>query len=206
MKANPKVDAYILKAEEFAQPLLNHLRAVVHVACPDVEEAIKWSFPHFIYHGKNMCYMASFSKHFAFGFWRSDKIEDPFGLLLRGDARASMGNFGKINHISQLPTEEQLTHYIVQAAMLIEAEKDMPEVKKPKKLPKPLMEMPTELAQALDADKKAQLYFEKLSTSHKNEYMQWIAEAKQEATRQKRALTAAEWLAQGKSRNWKYER
>ena len=46
-----RVDAYIAKSSEFARPILRQLRDIVHEACPEVEETIKWGFPHFDYKG-----------------------------------------------------------------------------------------------------------------------------------------------------------
>jgi uncharacterized protein YdhG (YjbR/CyaY superfamily) len=43
---DPRVDAYIRNAAPFAQPILTTIRDTVHASCPDVEEAMKWSFPH----------------------------------------------------------------------------------------------------------------------------------------------------------------
>jgi hypothetical protein len=42
MKTTDKrVDAYIAKAAEFAQPILRGLREIAHKGCPDVEETMK---------------------------------------------------------------------------------------------------------------------------------------------------------------------
>lgn len=54
-----RVDSYIPKSENFAKPILIHFRKLVHTACPEVEEKIKWGFPHFDYKGM-MCSMAAF--------------------------------------------------------------------------------------------------------------------------------------------------
>ncbi len=44
---DPRVDAYIARSAAFAQPVLLHLRATVHAACPGVQETIKWGMPFF---------------------------------------------------------------------------------------------------------------------------------------------------------------
>src|SRR4051812_12301679 len=108
---DPRVDAYIAKSAEFAQPILVHLRAVVHAACPDVEEAVKWGFPHFMYKGM-MCSMASFKGHCSFGFWKAE-------LLLADQTRQeAMGDFGRITSLADLPSKKLLTAYIKQAMKL----------------------------------------------------------------------------------------
>src|SRR5260370_32629448 len=97
---NPKIDAYIDKSADFAKPILTHLRDVVHEACPDVEEAMKWSFPHFMYKGM-LCSMASFKQHCAFGFWKGALIVGQGG----GEVEEAMVHFGRITQLSHLPTK-----------------------------------------------------------------------------------------------------
>jgi hypothetical protein len=72
-KNDPRIDDYIAKSQDFARPILEHLRDLVHKACPEVEETMKWSFPHFDYKGM-MCSMAAFKQHCAFGFWKASLI------------------------------------------------------------------------------------------------------------------------------------
>jgi uncharacterized protein YdeI (YjbR/CyaY-like superfamily) len=192
-----RVDTYIAKSADFAQPILAHIREVVHSACPDVEETMKWSHPHFIYKGM-LCSTASFKEHCAFAFWK--------GSLIFKDARAddekAMGQFGRITKLSELPSKKVLTSYIKQAMKLNDEGVKTPSRTKPK-APRELA-VPDELTNALRKDAKAKATFEKFSPSHKREYVEWITEAKTEATRNRRLETAIEWMAEGKSRNWKY--
>lgn len=46
-----RIDAYIAKSADFAQPILSYLRDVIHAGCPEIQETIKWSFPNFEYKG-----------------------------------------------------------------------------------------------------------------------------------------------------------
>jgi uncharacterized protein YdeI (YjbR/CyaY-like superfamily) len=195
-KKNPQVDAYIDKSAEFAKPILNHLRAVVHEACPEVEEAMKWSFPNFMYKGM-FCSMAAFKEHCAFGFWKSSLIVDAKGQNLE----RAMGQFGRITKLGDLPPKKVLVEYIKLAKKLNDDG-----VKSPTRIQKPRSELvvPDDLAKALKRNKAAQATFEKFSPSNKREYVDWITEAKTEATRNKRLDTAIEWMAEGKPRNWKY--
>jgi uncharacterized protein YdeI (YjbR/CyaY-like superfamily) len=196
-KKDPRVDAYIESAADFAKPILNHLRRLVHKVCPEVEETWKWSFPHFIYKGM-FCHMAAFKKHCAFGFWHKsarDTIEDNKS----GDA---MGQLGKITSLADLPRDAVLTRYLKHAMKLNEAG-----IKSPIKraTPKPL-KIPDNVKAALQTNPLARANFKKLSPSHQREYVEWIAEAKREETVNKRLTTMLQWLAEGKSRNWKYEK
>ncbi len=196
------INDYISHAAEFAKPILTQIRKVVHEACPEVEESIKWSFPHFLYRGSILCSMASFKQHCAFGFWLSDQMEDPDSILHQGKDRPSMGNLGKITGLSELPDKKILIRYIVQAMKL--TEQGVKLVKK--KTEEKELIIPEQLLKALSKNKLAKQKFESFPISHKREYVEWIAEAKTEATRDKRIHQAIEWIAEGKGRNWKYEK
>jgi len=192
-----RVDAYIAKSADFAQPILTRLRDIVHAACPEVEETMKWSFPNFMYKGM-LCNMASFKEHCALGSWKSPLILDNSG----GETEEGMGHFGRITKLSDLPAKKVLTGYIKKAMKLNEDGVKKPAPPKPK-TPRELV-VPDDLAQALQGNATAQATFEKLSPSHKREYVEWITEAKTAATRTKRLQTAIEWMVEGKPRNWKY--
>ncbi|HYE53887.1 MAG TPA: YdeI/OmpD-associated family protein [Chitinophagaceae bacterium] len=199
---DPRIDAYIKKSAPFAQPILTHLRELVHKACPDVEETIKWGFPHFDYKGI-LCSMAAFKQHCNFGFWKGNLMKDDKQLLSRVGV-TEMGYFDKITTLKDLPSDKILTAYIKEAAKLNEAGVKLPA--KPKTTEKKPLETPPELQAALKKNKAAQIVFEGFSPSHKREYIEWITEAKTEATRDKRIATTIEWLTEGKSRHWKYAR
>jgi uncharacterized protein YdeI (YjbR/CyaY-like superfamily) len=193
---DPRVDAYIEKSAEFARPILTQLRETVHAACPGVDEAMKWSFPHFMYKGM-LCSMASFKQHCAFGFWKGSLVLDG---TRNGDA---MGQFGRITKASELPPRKVLAAYIKKAAAL--NDEGVKVAKEPKR-PAPALRVPAALAAALKKNKKAHGAFAGFSPSQKREYAEWITEAKSDDTRARRLQTAIEWIADGKTRNWKYLR
>jgi uncharacterized protein YdeI (YjbR/CyaY-like superfamily) len=199
MKPNPAVDAYIWKAAPFARPILEKLRALFHKACPDIEETIKWGFPHFEYRGI-VGSMAAFKQYAVFGFWKAQLLSDPAGLFTPDDQ--NMGR-SKFTGVSELPSDAVLLKYIREAVALNE---EGVNVERPKREKKPEAEVPADLQAALKKNKKALATFEGFSPSHRREYVEWITEAKQEATRQKRLTHAIEWLEEGKPRNWKYQR
>jgi uncharacterized protein YdeI (YjbR/CyaY-like superfamily) len=192
-----RVDAYIAKSAEFARPILEHLRATVHAACPDVEETMKWSFPHFDYKGM-LCSMAAFKEHCTFGFWKSSLI---FANGEPSDEKAA-GQFGRITSLKDLPTKKVLTGYIKEAMKLNDAGIKPAKPSKPKATAEVVV--PDDLTSALRKNAKALAAFEKFPPSHKREYISWITEAKTEVTRNRRLDTAIEWMAEGKPRNWKY--
>lgn len=195
-----RIDAYISKAEIFAQPILIHIRKLVHKAFPDITETMKWSFPHFEHKGV-VCSMASFKQHCAFGFWKASIMKDPHKILQTKD-RGAMGHFDRITSIKDLPADKIMIAYIKEAVALNEAGIKLPA--RPKTDPKTL-QIPTYITDALKKNKKAANTFDAFPYSHKKEYVEWITEAKTEPTRHKRIATMLEWLEQGKNRNWKYK-
>ena len=197
-KKDPRVDAYIAKSAPFAQPILRHLRASVHKGCPEVTETIKWQFPHFDYKGI-MCGMAAFKGHCTFGFWKASLI---FGKRNRDGE--GMGQFGRITSLSNLPDARSLVRYVKKARQLNKAGVKVPERANDKRRPAP--RLPADLKAALQKNSKARKTFEGFSPTNKRDYIEWITEAKREATRTERLKTAIKWMAEGKIRNWKYAR
>jgi len=198
-----RIDAYIAKAAPFAQPVLKHLRELIHTACPDVEETIKWSFPNFMYSGAILCNMAAFKEHCAFGFWKASVMSDPDRILVTED-KPSMGHLGHLTKLSDLPKDSILKKYIKEAMRLTDEGVKLPQRQRNNE--KKELIIPDYFIKAIGKNKKAQKVFDMFNYSNKKEYIQWITEAKTEATRDKRIATALEWIAEGKGRNWKYEK
>lgn len=193
---DPRIDAYIEKSAEFAQPVMIHLRKLVHRACPEVQETLKWSMPSFEYKGI-LCGFSAFKEHCAFGFWKHSLLDQK---ELNRDA---MGSFGRITSKKDLPSDKTIIGLIHQAMEL--NEKGINVAKKKPAVKKDLV-VPEILTKALAKNKKAQTNFDAFSYSKKKDYVEWITDAKTDATRDKRLATTVEWLAEGKSRNWKYEK
>lgn len=202
-KKEKAIDAYISKSADFAKPILNHIRELVHKTCPDVEEKMKWSFPHFDYKGEMMCSMAAFKQHAVFGFWKASLMKDPV-LVETAKSEAAMGHLGRLTSVKDLPADKKMIAWIKEAMLL--NDKGIKLAAKPKAADKKELIIPDYFITALAKNKKAKQVFEGFAYSHKKEYVQWITEAKTEDTRNKRMATALEWLNEGKSRNWKYER
>jgi len=195
---DPFVDEYIEKAKDFAKPILHHIRSLVHAACPDVVETKKWSFPHFDYKGM-MCSMASFNEHCAFGFWKQSLLEDAAFPA----EKTAMGSFGRIKTLADLPDDATMKKLIHDAMKL--NDDGVKVVKAPVSKEKKELVIPEILTAALESNALASETFSSFPYSKKKDYVQWITEAKTEATRDKRLGTAIEWLAEGKARHWKYE-
>jgi uncharacterized protein YdeI (YjbR/CyaY-like superfamily) len=203
---NPKVDAYVAKAQPFAQPIMEHLRHLVHKACPGIEETIKWSRPFFEYHGAILCNMSSFKEHCSFAFWGEEMsavLRE--AKVLREDG---MGSLGRITSLKDLPSDKQMLGWLRQAAEFVDTGQYTSPIaarRRVVKAPKPVLDEPLEFTAALRRNKKAAAVFAAFSPSCKREYLEWIAEAKRAETKDKRIATAVEWIAEGKQRNWKYQ-
>jgi uncharacterized protein YdeI (YjbR/CyaY-like superfamily) len=202
-KKDKAMDAYINKSADFAKPILNHLRQLVHKVCPEVEEKMKWSMPHFDYKGEMMCGMAAFKQHASFGFWKAALMKDPV-LIESAKTEVAMGHLGKITSLKDLPGDKKLTAWIKEAMELNDKGIKLPA--KAKATEKKELAVPDYFTKALAKNKKAQKVWDGFAYSHKKEYLQWITEAKTETTRESRMATALEWIAEGKGRNWKYEK
>src|ERR1700733_10338963 len=205
-KLLPKVDAYIAKAQPFAQPIIEHLRDLVHKACPEVEESIKWSRPFFEYKGAILCNMSAFKQHCSFGFWGEE-----MGAVLREAGilgQDGMGSLGRITCLADLPSDKRMLGWIRQAAGFVDSGEYTSPISARRRVVKPqktALDTPAEFAAALKRNKKAAAAFAAFSPSCKREYVEWIADAKRAETRDKRITTALEWIAEGKQRNWKYQ-
>jgi uncharacterized protein YdeI (YjbR/CyaY-like superfamily) len=204
MSTDARIDAYIAKAAPFAQPILKHVRNIVHKGCPHVEETIKWGMPFFTINGKPFCMMAAFKNHCRFGFWSPAARQ----LLAKSgkEVNIGMGSTRRITSVSDLPGERKMVAYIKKAAGLAAVAPKNSAGPRRTRAPKAELPVHPEFAAALKKHKKAATMLEAFSPTHRREYYEWISGAKQDETRASRISTAIKWIAQGKSRNWKYER
>ena len=197
MSLDPRIDTYIANAQPFARPILTKVRERIHAVVPNIEEAMKWSSPGFTLNGKIILVMAAFKAHAALNFWRGQEIGD-------GQPKAgAMGQFGRLTSLSDLPSSDELDALILEAAALANSP---PKPRKLRHAPKLPSTMHPEFLAALEEAPKAKLVLDNFPPGSRREYLDWISEAKQEATRAKRIATAIEWLSEGKRRNWKYEK
>ena len=196
MKTDPRIDAYIARQADFARPILTHLRAILHEACPDCEETLKWSMPSFLYKGKILAGFAAFKAHATFGYWSGSTV-----LESNDEQRTAMGQFGRLTSRDDLPAKAMLLEFTKKAMALID-EGVKPIRNKTVKAP---FTVPQDLRAAIDAVPAAKATFDAFPPSCQREYVEWVTEAKRDETRAKRLAQTIEWLAEGKRRNWKYE-
>ena len=202
----PKIDLYIAKAKPFAQPILIHIRELIHKACPNVGETIKWSRPFFEYKGVILGNMSAFNEHCSFGFWGEE-----IGAVLREAnviQNGGMGSLGRITSLQDLPSNKELLAFLKQATAFIDSGNYTSPItarNKVVKAPKPQLPTPPEFTEALRSHPKAAQTFQSFAPSCQREYLEWFADAKQQATREKRIAQAVEWLNEGKQRHWKYQ-
>ena len=198
-KKDPRVDAYIAKAKPFAQPILKHLRKVIHASAPGIVETVKWSSPSYEYKGI-LCGFAAFNEHATFGFWKHSLV------IAEKDNKAGEArwNFGRLTSVKDLPSDAQLKTYIKKAMALNEEGVPAPHMVN-RKTHEPLP-TPKDLKAVLAMNTRAAKHFAAFSPSAQRDYIDWITEAKTEATRARRLETTIESAAEGKRRNWKYEK
>jgi uncharacterized protein YdeI (YjbR/CyaY-like superfamily) len=194
MKTDPRVDAYIARQADFARPILTHLRDILHEACPDCEETLKWSMPSFLYKGKILAGFAAFKAHATFGYWNDSMLQQ------EEKNRSAMGQFGRLTSLDDLPDRARLIALTRDSMALIDSGAKPPRMTA-KKAP---FTVPQDLQAAIDADAAAKATFDGFPPSAQREYVEWVTEAKSEATRSKRLAQTIEWLAEGKRRHWKY--
>lgn len=198
MSTDARIDVYIAGQADFARPILEHLRSAVHSACPEAEETLKWSMPHFLYKGQMLAGMAAFKAHATFGFWRAKEV-----LGETGAGRDAMGQFGRLTSVADLPPDDVLRD-LIRRAMALTDSGSRPA--RAKAAPRQELDTPPELEAALSANPAARATFDAFPPGCRREYVDWVAEAKRPETRDKRIAQAVEWMAQGKKRNWKYEK
>lgn len=205
MKKDKRIDAYIARSADFAKPVLEHIRKLVHQASPDMEETIKWGMPHFDHEGKSVVSMAAFKQHAVFGFWKAELIKDPKNYMQARKAQGgdAMGHGGKLTSVKDLPPDKVFIDFVKQAIRLNQEGVKLPPREKKSVDPKNTT-APDDFAKALKKNKKAWQVWEEWTPGKKKEYVDWIKEAKTDITRNKRIETSVEWISEGKIRNWKY--
>lgn len=200
-KKDPRIDEYIKNAKPFAQPILKHLRKLIHEIVPEVEETVKWGMPAFEYKGPIFS-MASFKEHCAFAFWKSPLMKDA-ELFRNNKGEGGMGDLGKVKSVEDLPGDKLMKQYLLEAKRINDQGIKL-EKKKPRSSEEP--EIHPEFEKQLKKNKGAFSFFKSSSPSCRKEYINWINEAKRDETRNTRIATAVEWLSEGKGKNWKYEK
>lgn len=199
---NSKVDEYIALSADFAKPILEHWRQIIHDTCPDVEEAIKWGIPHFDYKGEMMCILAAYKQHCSFSFWKAELMSHP-KLKENTKLKPVIRYLGKITSLSDLPPDSEIIGYIKEAMALNENGIKIKAAKSEK--PK-VIELPDYFAEKLATNLVAKEIFDRKSSSFRKDYLIWITDAKTDATLQSRMDEALEWIAEGKGRFWKYNK
>lgn len=195
---DPRIDTYIAQAADFARPILERARELVHQTSDEIEETLKWGMPTFMYRGKILCGMAAFKQHAVFGFWKGKLIVDTKGRSVE----EAMGQFGCLTSVKDLPAKRVLVGYVKKAMELNETGTTVKRATKAK----PALRMPADLKNALENSRTADAHWDELPRGAKRDYLEWVLEAKQPATRARRIATTVEWVAAGKKRNWKYEK
>ena len=202
-KTDSRVDDYLGKAPEFARPILTKIRGLIHAGCPDVEETIKWGRPTFVYRGKMLCVLSAFKAHCSLGFWQAG-VATLIAQDGHGRVEDPSGKFERITSLADLPADAALGRYVTEAVRILDGgEPAKPRVASGGKRAE--IPVPADFATMLEGHPAAAAVFAAFSPSHRREYLEWIVGAKREETRARRMATALEWLAEGKTKEWKYQ-
>ncbi|HWB03022.1 MAG TPA: YdeI/OmpD-associated family protein [Verrucomicrobiales bacterium] len=198
MPAEPEtVAAWMEQLSDFARPMIERIYKIIRKAAPQLEEGIRWSSPTFIGRGL-VCSFAAFQKHVTLVFWRGAELNDTTGLLTHGQGRSAMRS-AKFTSLDQI--DDKVIRTWVTAAVALDKDPAKP---KPKPQKRPEAAVPKVLAAALSRNPKARGAFDAMPPSHRREYCEWIAEAKQEATVQRRVEKTIEKLSAGEGLHDKY--
>ena len=190
MKHDSRIDDYIADKEEFAQPILERLRALMAEVVPDAEEDIKWGAPHWVVGGRNLAGVSAFKAHVRIF---------PHGAI-EEDEKADWDRFGRLTSVADCPDVAELKRLLASRIKLLESGKPLARAAAKEPIP-----VPDDFTDALQASPAAVETWAAFTDAQRREYLDWIVSAKREETRAKRIATAAEWISEGRRRNWKYE-
>lgn len=190
---NPSVDEFIERAQPFAKPILTHVRERVHTLVPDVREDIRWRMPAFMRGNSILLIVGAFKAHVAINFWRGDSV-------VPHETSGALGQLGRLTTLDDLPAE--FDALILAAADTANA----PPTRRKREASSPPAQIHPHLSAALDGAPAARACFDAFTPAQQRDYVEWIADAKQEQTRARRIAQAIEWIGEGKRRNWQYER
>jgi len=193
-----KIAAYIDKKPQW-KPTLLFLRELIQAT--ELEETIKWGAPTYTIGGKNVLSLMTFKEHMGIWFFQGALLKDKAKKLVN----AQEGKTQAMRHFKFTSFEEVkeskalIAKYIDEA---IDNQKQGKKVKLAKKTPTP---MPKELADFLAANKAVKKQFDQLTPGKQRGYHEYIAEAKQAATKQKRLEKIKPYILEGKGPNAMYQ-
>ncbi|MEO9802317.1 MAG: YdeI/OmpD-associated family protein [Reichenbachiella sp.] len=194
--ASKKIDAYLTTVSSEHRPVLELIRKTVNAVDDRIQEDWKWRAPCFSLEGL-VCWFVAFKSHVGLNFFKGALIEDIHNAFVESedeDKGNRMIHFKSIDEVKVKVIQD----YVKQAVLLNEQgiKIDFPKRK--------TLETPDYLIEALNKNKKAKDVFESFTDAQRKDYIEWLVEAKREETRNKRMTQAIEWIAEGKTRNWKY--
>lgn len=200
-KKDTRVDLYIAKLPEFSRAICTRFRGIVHEASPEIEEDIKWGHPSFTHKGI-VCGMAAFKAHVVIHFWKSALLTGSH--VRRATDDKTLERLERVTSVDELPPKAAIAAYVKAAVKLNDGAVRAPKEEAPPRKTKAPLRTPPSLSKALARNARAKATYDGFSPSHKREYVEWIADAKSEETRDRRIEQALGWMAEGKPRNWKY--
>ncbi len=184
----PEITAYIATLPDWQQAICSELRAAIHGADPDIEESIKWGTPAFGHKGP-VAWMFCARDWVHFSFPQGALPAETHGLFEPTENKA--GRTIKLHQDQAVPRGiiEQLVQQAVannQAGKKVDLQIPKPGERK--------FDIPHEYLAFLKENGAYEEYLQRPYYQQKG-WIQWIEEAKQQATRDKRRRTMLEELS-----------
>jgi len=199
-KVNPdatkNIDAYLAKASDEQRPILELIRNTVNSIDNRIQEDWKWAAPCFNMDGL-ICWFIAFKNHVGLNFFKGALIEDTQKVFIDTNDKKKGNRMIHYKSLSDVNVEV-IQDYVKQAILLNERNIKVDIAKKQN------LKTPAYFLEALNENEAAKAVFENFTDAQRKDYIEWLINAKREETRNKRMAQAIEWIAEGKTRNWKY--
>ena len=190
------VDEYIENHPEW-KPQLKKFKQLLNKTA--LQENIKWGGPIYSLNNKNLIGFGAFKNHLSLWFFHGALLKKNTQLLINAQEGKTKGlrqiRFDRDSEIN----ENELLQYVNEAIELHKQGK----IIKPASSKKLII--PAELSFALKTKEGFNLAFSNLTPGRQREYADYISEAKQEATRQKRLEKIIPMIKNGIGLNDKYK-
>jgi uncharacterized protein YdeI (YjbR/CyaY-like superfamily) len=197
MKKANSVEEYIEKHEKWTDALLVLQNIMLST---ELEETIKWSAPVYTINGKNVLSIGAFNNHFGIWFFNGVFLKDKHKLLRNAqDGKTKAMRQLKFTAFEQID-KVIITTYVNEAIVNQKLGKEL----KPNRNKKEAI-IPPELQDTLNNNITLKKHFETLSPSKQREYCEYIASAKQEATKVSRLEKIKPMILKGVGLHDKYK-
>lgn len=190
---NPKVDAYLKRAEAWQEEQAK-LRMIV-LDCGLTEE-LKWGVPCYTFQKSNVVLIHAFKDYCALLFFKGALLNDMHGILIRQTENVQAARQARFTSVREIVAKESiLKTYILEA---IEAEKAGLQVALKKTAE---YNIPEEFQKKLAGSPALKTAFEALTPGRQRAYLLYFSAPRQSATRIARVEKSLQQILDGKGLN-----